>query len=351
MPPSDDIILIGTPGPDEISDNGPPSAVLIDGLGEDDVLEGFGLNDVLIGNAGNDTLKGGTGDDLFAFKFEFHEAWDEIVPATSHEETLTFSLGAPSANADWKAWEEYEGRLMKFFGGDETVGGSYANLFADGWTFSAEVAAQNAAWDAHIATNPNGPTDVLAGFSLVTLVAPKTSNTKGQDVPKNHDQTNNVELSGVSGGKTFGYLDAGAITGTKTIIVIDTEETVIHHDAYYSSVDGVDEIDDFSIKDEGDKLLLGNIASAQDFKDFFSVVKDAEGHGVTISLDNGDWSAHIDINGVDPQDDSINGKVWADYNADDLEQFVWTVMVDDGTLLASQQAEFQTYVTDWLAVV
>lgn len=350
MPPSDDIILIGTPDPDVIWDNGPPSAVLIDGLGEDDELKGFALNDVLIGNGGNDALYGGGGDDLFAFKFAFHEAWDETVPGESEEVTLTFSLDAPSANADWKAWEEYEGRLMKFFGGDETVGGSYANLLADGWTFSAEVAAQNAAWDAHIATNPNGPTAVLDGFSLVTLVAPKTSNTKGQDVPKNHDQTNNVELSGVPGGKTFGYLDAGEITGTKTVIVVG-EDIVIHHDAYYSSGDGDDEIEDFTIRSEGDKLLLGNIASEQDFKDFFSVVKDEDGHGVTISLDNGDWSAHVDINGVDPQDDSINGKVWADYDANDLEQFVWTVMVDDGTLLASQQAEFQTYVSDWLAVV
>jgi Ca2+-binding RTX toxin-like protein len=86
------------------------------GYQQADTLSGAGGADILIGGAGNDTLVGSSinaqqstivGDgtvDAFAFDFT-------VTQGAAGSTDEVFSLGPPSANANWKAWEQYEGRL------------------------------------------------------------------------------------------------------------------------------------------------------------------------------------------------------------------------------------------------
>jgi hypothetical protein len=147
-----------------------------------------------------------------------------------------------------------------------------------------------AAWDASAIDPATGPLAedaaalLAAGFSKVVLSAPKTSNIKGADVPKNHDFGNNLDISGVAG--KYGYFHA-EITGEKASEQGETASAV--------SGDGHDLILDFTYGDVGnqDVLQLKGLAgiSAADFQALFDVTHSAA--GLTISLADDSWSVTL----------------------------------------------------------
>ncbi|WP_332675685.1 calcium-binding protein [Aromatoleum sp.] len=90
-----------------------------------DSLDGGNGNDTLVGGPGDDTLTGGSGDDTFAFNF--------TVTSGSQLTTVYFRDGdAPSLNADYKAWYNYDtqldawrAELDNLYGGDLDAGETY----------------------------------------------------------------------------------------------------------------------------------------------------------------------------------------------------------------------------------
>ena len=85
----------------------------IAGLGLNDTLTGNADDDILVGGFGSDTLKGRAGDDILIGD---HLAADgSIVSEADFVGMSRGSVSPPGANANWKAWENYENRLKDFF--------------------------------------------------------------------------------------------------------------------------------------------------------------------------------------------------------------------------------------------
>jgi hypothetical protein len=298
---------------------------------------------------------------------------EEIEPVEGVADEL-FNLSAPSAQADWKAWEEYEKRLIQFLGDGE---GSFTDLLSKGFTFAneADIIALKAAWDVHKAIwsseGKDGPTKNPSStwFTSVTLEAPKTSNVKGKDVPKIHDWSNNAELF------AEGSSSKGPLTNTKLAYLLPKieisgiklgREAIEGQDAVleYASQDGEDLITDFQLQ-KGDSLLFQGVESEAEFISNFVVIKHENGHRLTIAIDNdgddiadaGAWSLTVVLHGLDGSE-GVNGKFYKDLEGEELESFIWNYMIDQGpgyTALAPIfqdhiSADYQSYLSDYIIV-
>jgi hypothetical protein len=243
--------LSGGDGDDTI--NGGPGADTISGGDGEDTLIGEAGDDTIDGGADDDTLYGGNenpsenspGDDTFVFHFTLEEGQGT---------TTTFSLAPPGANADWKAWENYNARLWWFF-----EDGGLQALVDQGYDFGDAVALQ-AAWDEYISTLTLAEVQVISGK--------KALNTNGNDTLI-HDIQNNLdlweELSGAGSSNqttSAAFWKFDAITGTYT----EAAATI-------TSVDGNDVIHGFGFNK--DTLQFDTDTDAQltqaEFLSMFSV--------------------------------------------------------------------------------
>ena len=147
------------------------------GLGLNDNLRGAAADDILVGGFGSDILKGRAGDDLLIGD---HLAADGSI--VSEADFIGMSRGAvspPGANANWKAWENYENRLKGFLDHlDPTL-----TYKLNGVVMSA--AELSAAWAAYKAELTLDDVHVISGK--------KIENTNGNDTAI-HDITDNLAL-------------------------------------------------------------------------------------------------------------------------------------------------------------
>lgn len=99
-----DDLLYGGDGNDTLL-GGSGNDLLYGDTGNDYLLGGNG-DDVLIGGAGDDALTGNAGNDKFVFNFVLE------TQVISESVTMLFRNGnAPSANADFRAWQSYDSQL------------------------------------------------------------------------------------------------------------------------------------------------------------------------------------------------------------------------------------------------
>lgn len=99
-----DDLLIGGDGNDTLL-GGNGNDLLYGDAGNDSLIGGNG-DDFLRGGAGDDTLTGNVGNDQFVFNFALE------TQAITESVTMLFRNGnAPSANADLRAWQNYDSQL------------------------------------------------------------------------------------------------------------------------------------------------------------------------------------------------------------------------------------------------
>jgi hypothetical protein len=247
-----DDTLNGDAGDDTVS-GGPGADTLTGGDGEDTLIGEAG-DDTLDGGADDDTLYGGNenpsenspGDDTFVFHFTLEEGQGT---------TTTFSLAPPGANADWKAWENYNARLDWFFNH-----GGLEELIAQGYDFGGTAAQLHAQWSAYISA--------LSVLTAQIISGKKALNTNGNDTLI-HDLADNLSLySSLSAASddgqttTAAFWKFAAITGTYT----EAAATI-------TSVDGNDVIHGFGFNK--DTLQFDTDTDAQltqaEFLSLFSV--------------------------------------------------------------------------------
>jgi hypothetical protein len=149
----------------------------IAGLGLNDDLTGAGHDDILVGGFGSDTLEGRAGDDLLI--------GDHVTDDGSIVSEMDFiglshgSVSPPGANANWKAWENYENRLKEFFDHlDPTL-----TYKLNGVVMTA--AELSAAWGAY--------NEDLTIDDVHVITGKKIENTNGNDTAI-HDITDNLAL-------------------------------------------------------------------------------------------------------------------------------------------------------------
>lgn len=149
----------------------------IAGLGLNDTLSGRADDDILVGGFGSDILRGRAGDDLLI--------GDHLAPDGSIVSELDFigmsqgMVSPPGANANWKAWENYENRLKDFFDHlDPTI-----TYKMNGVVMSAQQLS--AAWGAY--------NEDLTLADVHVITGKKIENTNGNDTA-NHDITDNLAL-------------------------------------------------------------------------------------------------------------------------------------------------------------
>lgn len=299
----------------------PDNDNLVDGRNGDDSISGGNGDDILIGANGSDTLSGGAGDDVlvggslqnetgnnpqndggydiinsqsqsdtFLFGFEYEVGGQTTV-------TTTYDLSPPGANADWKAWENYNNRLLWFF--EE---GGLEQLVAEGYDFGDEDAlkAQWAAYKTDVLGNPDA-SDITSG-DVHVISGKKAANTWGNDTPI-HDIVNNLNLweamtpgSNPTQTNAAAFLKFAAITGEKTEVVEGSGT------ATATSGDGHDQVLDFDwAGGNKDELSLSGLAGieADDFYDLFDVAQ--SGNQIVVSLEDGTWSVTLVV------DDSVTG--------------------------------------------
>ena len=147
------------------------------GLGLNDRLRGAARDDVLVGGYGSDIVEGRAGDDLLIGD---HLAADgSIVSEANFVGAPHGSVSPPGANANWKAWENYENRLKDFFDHlDPTL-----TYKLNGVVMSA--AELSAAWTAY--------NEGLTLDDVHVISGKKIANTNGNDTA-NHDITDNLAL-------------------------------------------------------------------------------------------------------------------------------------------------------------
>jgi len=147
------------------------------GLGLNDRLRGAARDDVLVGGYGSDIVEGRAGDDLLIGD---HLAADgSIVSEADFIGAPHGSVSPPGANANWKAWENYENRLKDFFDHlDPTL-----TYKLNGVAMSA--AELSAAWTAY--------NEGLTLDDVHVISGKKIANTNGNDTA-NHDITDNLAL-------------------------------------------------------------------------------------------------------------------------------------------------------------
>ena len=145
------------------------------GLGLNDRLRGAARDDVLVGGYGSDIVEGRAGDDLLIGD---HLAADgSIVSEANFVGAPHGSVSPPGANANWKAWENYENRLKDFFDHLDPT------LKLNGVVMSA--AELSAAWTAY--------NEGLTLDDVHVISGKKIANTNGNDTA-NHDITDNLAL-------------------------------------------------------------------------------------------------------------------------------------------------------------
>jgi hypothetical protein len=161
----------------------------INGLALNDDLTGAGNDDILVGGFGSDILEGRVGDDLLIgdhltaggsivgdFRRDDDGDDEDDDDDDGHHEG---AVSPPGANANWKAWENYENRLKDFF---EHLDPSLTYKL-NGVEMSADALA--AAWAAYNADLTIDDVHVITGK--------KIENTNGNDTA-NHDITDNLAL-------------------------------------------------------------------------------------------------------------------------------------------------------------
>ena len=327
---------------DTVDVDGNTYNLIVGTTGDDDALNGTADagqgnpanpkpdGDIIIGLEGDDTVQHSLGgSDVFVFRFD-----KQVVTDPGQDIVVdTFSLTAPGANADWKAWENYENRLKTFFDGDSSATNSYAYLKAHGYAFGfsdAQFGAMKTAYDKSLAGQFDDPTDdghsyqYIANPNAPTLSSGKNkiANTNGNDVT-NHQIDNNLTLATSLGhtGKAA-FITFGDLSGTLTEHIPGSESTVV------SSTDGHDQILDFDVN--SDHLALAGVdGDSLFFKDHFNVVKGADLNGqhvLTIeTADNDSWSVQLKLVGFDDP----GGSVWNSFisGSDSFEQWAWDTLV------------------------
>lgn len=317
-------LIVGTTG-DDLNLNGTADA----GKGNPDNPKPVG--DIIIGLEGDDTVQHSLGgSDVFVFRFDTNVVTDPGQDVVVD----TFDLTQPGANADWKAWENYENRLKLFFDGGASDANSYAYLKAHGYAFAfgdVQFAAMKAAFDASLAGHFDNPADdghsyqYIANPNAPTLSSTKNkiANTGGNDVT-NHQIDNNLALATEMGqaGKAA-FITFAGLTGTLTQHIDGAEHTTV------SSADGHDTILDFDVN--SDHLALDGVTDEQFFKDHFNVIKNADINGKHVmtveTADNDSWSVQIKLVGFDDP----GGNVWNGFvdGSDAFEHWTWATLVQN----------------------
>ncbi|MGD9880148.1 MAG: DUF4214 domain-containing protein [Reyranella sp.] len=182
-----DLAMIGSDAlADTLIGNDDLVRYFIAGLGLNDKLTGAGDDDILVGGFGSDTLEGRAGDDILIGDHltatgqivgDFHrdDDWEDDDDDGHH----AGAVSPPGANANWKAWENYENRLKEFFDHlDPTL-----TYKLNGVVMTAEELS--AAWAAY--------NDDLTIDDVHVITGKKIENTNGNDTA-NHDITDNLAL-------------------------------------------------------------------------------------------------------------------------------------------------------------
>jgi hypothetical protein len=311
---------------------------LIVGTTDDDTLTGTNdagqaqkrpVGDIIIGLEGDDTVDHShIGNDIFVFRFN-----TEVVTDPGHDIVVaTFDLTPPGANADWKAWENYENRLKTFFDGDASTVNSYAYLKAQGYAFGfddAKFAAMKCAFDKSLGGAYDNPNDDGHSYQLIanpnapTLSSGKNkiANTNGNDIT-NHQIDNNLSLATALGqaGKAA-FITFEGLTGTLTEHVAGEQHTVV------SSTDGNDKILDFDVN--SDHLAMDGVDSEAFFKEHFNVAKGGDinaDHVLTIATaDNDSWSVQLKLISFD----HVGDPLWNSFvdGSDAFETWAWNTLV------------------------
>ncbi|MFO1084904.1 MAG: DUF4214 domain-containing protein [Reyranellaceae bacterium] len=172
----------------------------IAGLGLNDSLTGAGDDDILVGGFGSDTLKGRAGDDLLIG--DHLQADGSIASEAGLVAIAQGSVSPPGANANWKAWENYENRLKEFLDHlDPTLTYKLNGVVMSAQELSADWAAYN---------------DDLTIHDVHVITGKKIENTNGNDTA-NHDITDNLALWAHLTGSDDGQIEAAAFLDFGTV--------------------------------------------------------------------------------------------------------------------------------------
>jgi hypothetical protein len=309
-----------------------------------------------VGNADFRAVIGGAGDDLMyananstdLFVFKFLRSTRDVQIGTG-DQLSNFSLTPPSTLADWKAWENYEARLQKFFTGSVTTEGSYLYLKSLGYTFAASVDNLFVRLGGVYTDGTKTPVSALpfanSWDSLSSEIKavlgkqdiPKTINKNGKDTLKMHEWTDN-ELFNTSDLRYFKISIEGKAPDAEAVM-----GTVVS----YTGADGLnDRIEHFDIGT--DKLFLGNVEGKIEFKAAFTASKGSDPHSVVIVL-NGtagpQWQVTVDMNGLSG---TLRGSEWsALVTEDQIEEFVWTHLVQQ-QLVPHLYSGWQAVINDYI---
>lgn len=197
----------------------------LDGGEGNDTLYGGQGNDTLIGGAGHDVMTGGKGNDTFVFNF--------TLTNTKVQTTLEFRDGnAPSANADWAAWNNYTKQLAAWRAELEATWGE--DLDADN-TFNHDITVNGGSMKKPVYSTVNFEGD--NSFTFWENSTGATIEGEGHDMILDWNEgTNVLQLNGLSN-------DATSDNYWKKFLTVETEingKTVINFEGGTIALMGVD---------------------------------------------------------------------------------------------------------------